>query len=333
MINFSAALSTWPPSSSPLLNGKGESVIFSSLTIGLFPNRDKAGDAVACCLKNFAKKDMIEKSSTYGAASIVPSANWCETIIAPFTAEEKSTKGDAKSLLQAIKKMFGGNAATKKTQKNHLKQQYENFTASSSEVECYNLPQNGDTFAREVQGLPRNLEKRNRENTRSDSSRRKVQLTLTHGLLFYTVHNSEIVDKCKTGLGYNPVPPPYIGNFVPPKPDLSFFSLEEFVNEPIVNEPTVMKSVIETSEPKASADKPKAVKKNNGALIIEDWVSDSEKEDMPQAKIQKKTVKPSFAKIEFVKSKEQVKTHRKTTVKHGNQNRQNTHSPRGNQRN
>ncbi|GJY16002.1 hypothetical protein Tco_0386424 [Tanacetum coccineum] len=46
MINFSAALSTWPPSSSPLLNGKGESVIFSSLTIGLFPNRDKAGDAV-----------------------------------------------------------------------------------------------------------------------------------------------------------------------------------------------------------------------------------------------------------------------------------------------
>ncbi|GKB42319.1 hypothetical protein Tco_0887261 [Tanacetum coccineum] len=143
----------------------------------------------------------------------------------------------------------------------------------------------------------------------------------------------QIVDKCKTGLGYNPVPPPYIGNFVPPKPDLSFSGLEEFVNEPIVSEPTVKKPVIETSEPKASADKPKAVKKNNGALIIEDWVSDSEKEDMPQAKIQKKTVKPSFAKIEFVKSKEQVKTHRKTTVKHGNQNRQNTHSPRGNQRN
>ncbi|GKE92013.1 hypothetical protein Tco_1573108 [Tanacetum coccineum] len=46
MINFSAASSTWSPSSSPLLNGKGESVILSSLTIGLFPNRDKAGDAL-----------------------------------------------------------------------------------------------------------------------------------------------------------------------------------------------------------------------------------------------------------------------------------------------
>ncbi|GJY82605.1 hypothetical protein Tco_0495981 [Tanacetum coccineum] len=60
------------------------------------------------------------------------------------------------------------------------------------------------------------------------------------------------------------------------------------------------------SEAKASADKPKAVKKNNGAPIIEDWVSDSKEDDMPQAKIQKKIVKPSFAKIEFVKSKEQV---------------------------
>ncbi|GJZ65359.1 ribonuclease H-like domain-containing protein [Tanacetum coccineum] len=143
----------------------------------------------------------------------------------------------------------------------------------------------------------------------------------------------QIVDKCKTGLGYNVVPPPYTGNFMPPKPDLSFSGLEEFVNEPIVSEPTVKKPVVETSEAKASADKPKAVKKNNGAPIIEDWVSDSEEEDMPQAKIQKKTVKPSFAKIEFVKSKEQVKTPRKTTVKQGNQNRQNTHSPRGNQRN
>ncbi|GJX86876.1 ribonuclease H-like domain-containing protein [Tanacetum coccineum] len=143
----------------------------------------------------------------------------------------------------------------------------------------------------------------------------------------------QIVDKCKTGLGYNVVPPPYTGNFMPPKPNLSFSGLEEFVNEPIVSEPTVKKPVVETSEAKANADKPKAVRKNNGALIIEDWVSDSEEEDVPQAKIQKKTVKPSFAKIEFVKSKEQVKSPRKTTVKQGNQNRLNTHSPRGNQRN
>ncbi|GJW11539.1 hypothetical protein Tco_1577366, partial [Tanacetum coccineum] len=41
---------------------------------------------------------------------------------------------DAKKLLEAVEKKFGGNAATKKTQMNLLKQQYENFTAPSSEM-------------------------------------------------------------------------------------------------------------------------------------------------------------------------------------------------------
>nr|GEZ49716.1 hypothetical protein [Tanacetum cinerariifolium] len=41
---------------------------------------------------------------------------------------------DAKSLLQAVERRIGGNAATKKTQRNLLKKQYENFTASCSEV-------------------------------------------------------------------------------------------------------------------------------------------------------------------------------------------------------
>ncbi|GJY03357.1 hypothetical protein Tco_0369297 [Tanacetum coccineum] len=41
---------------------------------------------------------------------------------------------DAKLLLEAVKKRYGENAATKKTQRNLLKQQYENFTAPSSEM-------------------------------------------------------------------------------------------------------------------------------------------------------------------------------------------------------
>nr|GEZ05809.1 hypothetical protein [Tanacetum cinerariifolium] len=41
---------------------------------------------------------------------------------------------DGKKLLEAVKKRFGENAATKKTQMNLLKQQYENFTAPSSEM-------------------------------------------------------------------------------------------------------------------------------------------------------------------------------------------------------
>ncbi|GJT92593.1 ribonuclease H-like domain-containing protein [Tanacetum coccineum] len=139
------------------------------------------------------------------------------------------------------------------------------------------------------------------------------------------VIDCQIVDKCKIDLGYNVVPPPYIGNFMPSKPDLSFSGLEEFTSEPIV-----IKPIAENSEAKASEAKLKAVRKNNVAPVIKDWVSESEEEDVPQAKIIKKIVKPSFAKIEFVKPKE--KTARKT-AKQIEQLRQNTHTPRGNQRN
>ncbi|GJZ46635.1 retrovirus-related pol polyprotein from transposon TNT 1-94, partial [Tanacetum coccineum] len=117
-----------------------------------------------------------------------------------------------------------------------------------------------------------------------------------------------IVDNCKKGLGYNVVPPPLRGNFIPPKPDLPFTGLEEFTNEPIV-----IKPVVENSEAKASEAKPKVVRKNNGALIIEDWVSDSEEENVSQTKIEKKIAKPSFVKIDFVKAKQTNKTGMKTT--------------------
>ncbi|GJV53651.1 ribonuclease H-like domain-containing protein [Tanacetum coccineum] len=80
----------------------------------------------------------------------------------------------------------------------------------------------------------------------------------------------QIVDKCKTVLGYNAISPLNTRNFMSLKPDLSFSGLEEFMNVPIVSESVVKKPVVETSEAKASADKPKAVKKNNGAPIIKD---------------------------------------------------------------
>ncbi|GJX15973.1 putative ribonuclease H-like domain-containing protein [Tanacetum coccineum] len=134
----------------------------------------------------------------------------------------------------------------------------------------------------------------------------------------------QIMDKCKTGLGYNAVPPPYTGNFMPPKHDLVYPSLDDFVevnkssSESVVEKPTV-----ETNEPKNA-------RKENGAPIIEDWVSESEEEDVPKIKTVEMFNKPSFAKINFVKSTEQVKSPRKTSV---DKNRQNTPSPRGNKRN
>ncbi|GJT82426.1 retrovirus-related pol polyprotein from transposon TNT 1-94 [Tanacetum coccineum] len=118
----------------------------------------------------------------------------------------------------------------------------------------------------------------------------------------------QIVDNCKKGLGYekyNAVPPPYTGNFMPPTPDLSFTGLDEFVNKPVVE------------NRKSNEEVSKVVGKNDDATIIEEWVSDSEEENVSKTKTEKKTVKPGIAKIEFVKPKQQEKTTRKS-VKQGN---------------
>ncbi|GJY05722.1 ribonuclease H-like domain-containing protein [Tanacetum coccineum] len=115
----------------------------------------------------------------------------------------------------------------------------------------------------------------------------------------------QIVNNCKKSLGYekyNAVPPPYIGNFMPPTPDLSFTGLDEFANKPVV----------ENCKAISSEEEPKVVRKNDDAPIIEEWVSDSEEENVSQTKTKKKIVKPSIAKIEFVKPKQQEKTARKT---------------------
>ncbi|GKA68391.1 hypothetical protein Tco_0768308 [Tanacetum coccineum] len=54
-----------------------------------------------------------------------------EAVIPPTSVEEKAQR---RAELKARSTLFGGNTSTKKTQKNILKQQYENFAASSSEV-------------------------------------------------------------------------------------------------------------------------------------------------------------------------------------------------------
>nr|GEW85480.1 hypothetical protein [Tanacetum cinerariifolium] len=53
-------------------------------------------------------------------------------------------------------------------------------------------------------------------------------------VMIEVIKQRKIVDKCKKGLGYesyNAIPPPCIGNFMPPKPDLSFTGLDEFANK------------------------------------------------------------------------------------------------------
>ncbi|GJT00028.1 ribonuclease H-like domain-containing protein [Tanacetum coccineum] len=70
----------------------------------------------------------------------------------------------------------------------------------------------------------------------------------------------QIMEKCKAGLGYNAVPPPFTGNFMPPKPDLVLPNIDDYATKP----------VDKSSEVKACDPKPETVRRENSPLIIED---------------------------------------------------------------
>ncbi|GJR70741.1 ribonuclease H-like domain-containing protein [Tanacetum coccineum] len=81
---------------------------------------------------------------------------------------------------------------------------------------------------------------------------------------------------------------------------LQTLSLDDFVE---VNE-FVSKSILK--KPTDKTNEPKTARKENRAPIIEDWVSDSDEENVPKVKIVEMFNIPSFAKINFVKSMEAI---------------------------
>ncbi|GJX67075.1 ribonuclease H-like domain-containing protein [Tanacetum coccineum] len=130
---------------------------------------------------------------------------------------------------------------------------------------------------------------------------------------------SQITDKSKKGFGYSAVPPPHplIYNR-PNKLDLSYSGLDEFKEPEFKGYGPESKQIsqdkssfVEGCGPntnKSVSDvEPKKVRKNDGALIIEDWVSDDEEQDESKPKSEKKTVIPTAAKIEFTKHENHVK--------------------------
>ncbi|GJW14486.1 hypothetical protein Tco_0018619 [Tanacetum coccineum] len=90
------------------------------------------------------------------------------------------------------------------------------------------------------------------------------------------VFDSQENDRYKTSEGYHVVPPPYTGNFMPPKSDLVLADEDEYVfSESVTSIPDVA-----TSEAKTSVSKPKYVSEP----LIEDWISDSEDENETEFK-------------------------------------------------
>ncbi|GJT39152.1 ribonuclease H-like domain-containing protein [Tanacetum coccineum] len=147
----------------------------------------------------------------------------------------------------------------------------ETIGFDKSKVECYNCHKRRH-FSRECRA-PRNHDIKNKESSRRSvpvETSTSIALVSCDGLGRYdwsdqaeerpnyalmayssSSSDSEIVNNCKKGLGYenyNAVLPPYTRNFMPPTPDLSF-GLDAFVNEPVVENSKAMSS---EEEPKGN---------------------------------------------------------------------------------
>ncbi|GJZ28070.1 hypothetical protein Tco_0572717 [Tanacetum coccineum] len=154
------------------------------------------------------------------------------------------------------------------------------------------------------------------------------------------VNSSEMLEnqeynKSKSDKGYHAVPPPYTGNFIPFKPDLTF--MDEIVESENMDVTTIVtpsnvkkvESNHESADVKNNGDavEPKTVRKNNfRPPVIEDWNSDDDSKVEFIPNVEDKTVRPSTEKIKFVKSARE-------TVEKVETPKQNKHYPRGNQRN
>ncbi|GJZ74357.1 hypothetical protein Tco_0638503 [Tanacetum coccineum] len=107
------------------------------------------------------------------------------------------------------------------------------------------------------------------------------------------VDNSPVNDRFKTDEGFHAVPPPYPGNYMPSRPDLSFAGLDDSVNK------------------------------------TKDTDSDNNSVFRPKTN----QIKPKFTKIKFVKSDENVKSVNKENTPKQVEYPMKSQSPRGNRRN
>ncbi|GJW11564.1 ribonuclease H-like domain-containing protein [Tanacetum coccineum] len=139
------------------------------------------------------------------------------------------------------------------------------------------------------------------------------------------VDDSLVNDRFKTDEGFHAVPPPYTGNYMPSRPDLSFAGLDDYVYKAKVSETITIAS--KTS--KDSLEKPKTVRPS--APIIEDWDTDSDNDSVFRPKPDQ--TKPKFTKINFVKSDENVKSVNKENTHRQEEYPRKSQSPRDNRRN
>nr|GEY23306.1 hypothetical protein [Tanacetum cinerariifolium] len=216
---------------------------------------------------------------------------------------------DAKFLMEAIEKRYGGNKESKKVHRTlssnnmrTLQHQAQKLWIKlliglqSVEERLVHYKKNEAVFEEKINIL--NLEVRLRDNAlveytkkleKVEKERDELKLTLekyqNSSKSLNTLLESQENVKTRSDKGYHVVPPPYTGNYIPPKPDLMFID-EQIESESVDVVSNVSSSAVKTVESKVksvdvkikgvySTEETKPVKKNNfSTLIIEDLIYD-----------------------------------------------------------
>ncbi|GJX26871.1 putative ribonuclease H-like domain-containing protein [Tanacetum coccineum] len=195
---------------------------------------------------------------------------------------------DAKTLLQAIENRFGGNTATKKTQKNLLKQQYENFATSSTKCDGFGYDwsdqaEEGPTnfalmaYSSTCSSSSTNSEVSNDSNCCSSCLECVKDLKEQNEQLVKDLITARIsVVSYKTG--FESVEARllvFMKNESVYEKDIKLLKREIYLRDLDIIE---LKRKLEL----AIKEKDKTARKENEAPIIEDWVSVSDEENVPK---------------------------------------------------
>nr|GEU67187.1 putative ribonuclease H-like domain-containing protein [Tanacetum cinerariifolium] len=172
-----------------------------------------------------------------------------------------------------------------------------------TKVECYNCHRRGRTCSKECLKSYEALQKQY-DQQREALNKSNLKIIDNTGLGYDGhVNESEVLnnvtdscesngddnqvnDRFKKGKGYHALPPSYTGNYMPPRADLSFVRLDNYVFKSKVSETITSVPKIETNASKTSKDsleKPKIVRPS--APLIEEWESDCENENVFKPKV------------------------------------------------
>nr|GEW27405.1 ribonuclease H-like domain-containing protein [Tanacetum cinerariifolium] len=163
---------------------------------------------------------------------------------------------DAKLLMEAIEKKYGGNKESKKVQRTLLKHQYENFVASNSET----LDQTFDSTSstNEADNTAYGISTAHTQESQvSDKDKTRVGYKAAFPEIENAVNSSKMIEnqenvKYRSDKGYHAVPSPYTRNYIPSKPDIMF--IDEQVKSKYVDVvSTVSSSALKTVESKVES--------------------------------------------------------------------------------